>query len=82
MTETANAVEIISFNSNNPSSIVWGTFTCKLVFYSCRSMCGVPINYNVTILLGPNNDWHHYSGVVSMELFQNLDYFYGNFILA
>ncbi len=65
MTTTANAVEIISFNSDNPSSIVRGTFTCKVVFFSCHNVCGVPIKYNVTILQG-TNDWHYYSGVASL----------------
>ena len=62
---SANSIEIITFNSYNSPSIVHGSFTCKVVFYSCRSTCGVPILYNVTILQGLNNSYHYYSGVAT-----------------
>ncbi len=60
-----NAVEIISYDFNDLSSVFNGTFTCKVAFFNCYSTCGVPIRFNLTILQGPNNDWHYYSGVLA-----------------
>ena len=65
MSYEQNAVEIISYNFNDPSLILNGKFTCKVAFTNCYSSCGIPIRFNLTILEGPNNDWHYYSGVVA-----------------
>ncbi len=65
MSYEQNAVEIISYNFTDPSLIFNGTFFCSVLFTNCYSTCGVPIRFNLTILQGPNNDWHYYSGVVA-----------------
>ena len=65
-----NAVEIISYNFNDPSLILNGKFTCKVAFTNCYSSCGIPIRFNLTILEGPNNDWHYYSGDLSSTSYQ------------
>ncbi len=65
MTNTPNALEVISFNANNSSSIVRGTFTCKVTYHSCSSpYCGLPINYRVSILTAQNT-WKYFNGSVS-----------------
>jgi hypothetical protein len=61
-----NAVEIISYNLINPSSIVIQTFTCQVVCFNCPGS----IRFNLTILQGPNNDWHYYSGDLSSTSYQ------------
>jgi hypothetical protein len=81
----SNAVEIISYNFNNPSSnfnvrVTEGfsyyfinpssnfiqTFTCQVVCHYCPGS----IRFNLTILQGPNNDWHYYSGDLSSTSLQ------------
>ena len=65
MTNTPNALEVISFNANNPSSIVRGSFTCKVVYFACSSpYCGLPIKYRVSILTAQNT-WKYFNGSVS-----------------
>jgi hypothetical protein len=64
MQNSPNSIEIISYNFNEPSSIFNGTFSCIVRFAGCSSSCGIPIRFNLTILQGLNNDWHHYSGVL------------------
>jgi hypothetical protein len=55
-----NSVEIVSFNSNNSSSIVTGTFSVKVVYHSCITRCWEPIDFQVAILKAPNDDWEYY----------------------
>jgi hypothetical protein len=65
MKNTPNALEVISFNANNSSSIVRGTFTCKVVYYACSSpYCGSLIKYRVSILTAENT-WKYFNGSVS-----------------
>jgi hypothetical protein len=64
MQNSPYSVEIQSYNFNDPSSIFNGTFSCIVRFAGCSSTCGIPIRFNLTILQGPNNDWHQYSGVL------------------
>ncbi len=68
MTNTPNGLEVISFNANDSSSIVRGTFTCKVTYHSCSSnyynSCSSPINYRVSILTAQNT-WKYFNGNVS-----------------
>ncbi len=85
----SNAVEIISYNFDNPSSLFNGPvtggfsyysvnpssifneeFTCTVVCLSCTQTFTESIHFNLTILQGPNNDWHYYSGDLSSTSYQ------------
>ena len=65
MRDTPNALEVISFNANNSSSIVRGVFTCEVAYYDCSApYCGLSIEYSVSILTAPNT-WKYFNGSVS-----------------
>jgi uncharacterized protein YfaP (DUF2135 family) len=68
MQYSPNSLEVISFNANNSSSIVRGSFSCKVAYYSCSanyySSCGSPIKYSVSILTA-SNTWKYFNGSVS-----------------
>jgi uncharacterized protein YfaP (DUF2135 family) len=68
MRTESNALEVITFNAANKSSIVNGTYTCLINYFFCNSQyfnsCGSPINYLVSILTGPST-WKYFTGSLS-----------------
>jgi hypothetical protein len=63
-----DALEVVSFNADNKSSIVYGEYTCFINYYYCDSeyfgSCGSRINYLVSILTSPFQ-WKYFTGSLS-----------------